>query len=97
MSGRRVEADIGELVERSRQGDRAAFGEPRDRFDPRRLAAGQSDPLDALRAFVARLLAAGGGIPLPDAASAAGRPVRVFPELAVYHSEVLRRAAHKLA
>ena len=27
MSGRRVEADIGELVERSRKGDRAAFGE----------------------------------------------------------------------
>lgn len=68
-----------------------------DRFDPRRLVEAQSDPLEALRALVARLLAAGGGLPLPDAEGAAGRPVRVFPELDAYHVDVLRRGAEKLA
>jgi len=50
-------------------------------FDPRALAAGVTDPTDALRAFVGRIL---------EDAAARGRPFRVFEDLASYEREVLR-------
>lgn len=60
-----------------------------DRFDPRRLVEGSSVPLDALRAFVARLLRAADATPLPDLQSASGMPFAAFPDLASYHRDVL--------
>jgi hypothetical protein len=59
-------------------------------FDPRALAAGVTDPTDALRAFVGRILEDAAAIALPDPDAARGRPFRVFEDLASYEREVLR-------
>ncbi len=68
-----------------------------DRFDPRQLLDdAPQDPLAALCGFVARLLAESGGLALPDAESAAGRPVKVYADLDAYHEQALRPAAYQL-
>ena len=59
-------------------------------FDPRALAAGVTDPTDALRAFVGRVPEGADAIALPDPDAARGRPFRVFEDLASYEREVLR-------
>jgi hypothetical protein len=45
---------------------------------------------------VARLLEESGGLALPDAESAAGRPVKVYADLDAYHEQALRPAAYQL-
>jgi len=67
-----------------------------DRFDPCSLVPNASGPLDALRYLVEGLLSRSGGRPLPDAAGAAARPVRIFESLETYHEEVLRAVADDL-
>ena len=59
-----------------------------DRFDPRKLAAG-SDPLGALRAFVAQLVAAAGATPLHAADPARAEGLAPFADAASYEREVL--------
>jgi hypothetical protein len=60
-----------------------------DQFDPRRLVAEQSSPIDALRAFVKKLLERSSAIALPDAEAALGRPFASFDELVIYQRAVL--------
>jgi membrane associated rhomboid family serine protease len=60
-----------------------------DRFDPRRLATGCAEPLDALRAIVQRVLDESDAIPLPDLQSACGMPFAAFPSLGAYQRDVL--------
>jgi membrane associated rhomboid family serine protease len=60
-----------------------------DRFDPRRLVADVSDPVDAVRAFVERLLSETDATPLPDLQSARGLPLAAFKSLAAYQRDVL--------
>lgn len=60
-----------------------------DCFDPRRLVAGSTEPLDALRVLVERLLEATDAIPLPDLQSARGQPFAAFQSLAKYQADVL--------
>jgi membrane associated rhomboid family serine protease/tetratricopeptide (TPR) repeat protein len=60
-----------------------------DRFDPRRVAPGCAEPLDALRAIIQRILDESEAIPLPDLQSACGMPFAAFPSLADYHRDVL--------
>jgi membrane associated rhomboid family serine protease len=60
-----------------------------DRFDPRRLAPGESSPVEALRTALERLLRASDATPLPDAESVRGRPFASFESLAVYQRDVL--------
>jgi len=67
-----------------------------DRFDPGSLVPNATGPLDALRCLVEGLLSRSGGRPLPDAAGAAARPVRIFESLEAYHEEVLRAVADDL-
>jgi membrane associated rhomboid family serine protease len=67
-----------------------------DRFDPSSLVPNATGPLDALRSLVGGLLQRGGARPLPDAAGAAARPVRIFESLEAYHEEVLRAVADDL-
>jgi membrane associated rhomboid family serine protease len=67
-----------------------------DRFDPCSLVPNAAGPLDALRYLVEGLLSRSGGRPLPDAAGAAARPVRIFESLETYHEEVLRAVADDL-
>jgi hypothetical protein len=45
---------------------------------------------------VARLLASSGGVPLPDAQSTEGHPVKVYTSLDDYHEQVLQPAALEL-
>jgi membrane associated rhomboid family serine protease len=68
-----------------------------NRFDPRRLVPEAGGPLDALRRLVADILSGSGARPLPDAAAAAARPVRIFGSLEEYHEQVLRPAFRELA
>jgi membrane associated rhomboid family serine protease len=67
-----------------------------DRFDPRAVAPDAASPLDALRHMVKELLWRGEAQPLPDAAGAAAKPVRVFESLEAYYEQVLRAAATDL-
>jgi membrane associated rhomboid family serine protease len=67
-----------------------------DHFDPCSLVPNAAGPLDALRYLVEGLLSRSGARPLPDAAGAAARPVRVFESLEAYHEEVLRAVADDL-
>ncbi len=60
-----------------------------DRFDPRRLAAGSSSPLAALRAFVAELARLGGIPCLPEAQAGQAGAIPVFEALEHYEREVL--------
>jgi membrane associated rhomboid family serine protease len=60
-----------------------------DQFDPRTLTPGVDSPADALRRFLARVIAAAGATPLPDAPSAQGRPFATFPSLEDYQRTVL--------
>jgi len=60
-----------------------------DRFDPRSLFPGQGSAVDALRTFVTHVLERSGAVPLPDQASALGRPFASFEELALYQRAVL--------
>jgi membrane associated rhomboid family serine protease len=62
-----------------------------DQFDPRTLFPGNGGGgLDAFRALLEALLARAGATPLPDAASARGRPFKMYAELARYEREVLQ-------
>lgn len=67
-----------------------------DRYDPRRLAPDSSSPLKALRHVALALLRSCAARPLPDAESAACRPVRIYESLAQYEDGVLRPAARNL-
>jgi len=60
-----------------------------DRFDARALSGGRGAPLDALRAFVGRLLRASGAKPLPDEQSANGLPFASYDDLTSYQRHVL--------
>jgi membrane associated rhomboid family serine protease len=60
-----------------------------DQFDPRALAPGVDSPAEALRRFLARLIERAGATPLPDPASARGRPFATFPSLVDYQRTVL--------
>jgi len=68
-----------------------------NRFDPRRLDPEAGGALDAVRRLVAGILSGSGARPLPDAAAAAARPVRIFGSLEEYHEQVLRAAFRELA
>jgi membrane associated rhomboid family serine protease len=59
------------------------------RFDPRTLVPEATSGLEAFRLFVERLLGASGARPLPDEASACGRPFRTFGSLDEYEKAVL--------
>jgi membrane associated rhomboid family serine protease len=61
-----------------------------DHFDPRALFPASGGGLDAFRALVAALIERTGATPLPDAASASGKPFKMFPDLARYEREVLQ-------
>jgi tetratricopeptide (TPR) repeat protein len=63
-----------------------------DRFDARALAPGSTSADDALRRFLADLLARSGAIPLPDRDSALGLRVYRFASAEAYEDEVLRGA-----
>jgi hypothetical protein len=60
-----------------------------DQFDARKLAGESDSPLDALRAFVAVLIAESGAAALPDEQSAKGMPFAAFDDLDAYQSSVL--------
>jgi len=60
-----------------------------DRFDARTFVRGQSSALDALRTFIATLIADSGAAALPDAESARGMPFASFDDLAAYERAVL--------
>ena len=60
-----------------------------DRFDPRRVATGCEEPLDALRAIIQRILDESDAIPLPDLQSVCGMPFAAFPSLGAYQRDVL--------
>jgi hypothetical protein len=60
-----------------------------DGFRARQLVTGTENPLDALRALLAELLARSGAVPLPDAAGAHGLPFREYASPETYQSEVL--------
>jgi len=60
-----------------------------DRFDPRQLVPSASDPLQALRAILNRLLEQSDAIPLPDLQSVQGTPFAAFETLAEYQAHVL--------
>jgi membrane associated rhomboid family serine protease len=60
-----------------------------NRFDPRRVAMGCAEPLDALRAIIQRILDESDAIPLPDLQSACGMPFAAFPSLGAYQRDVL--------
>ena len=59
-----------------------------DRFDPRKLASAP-DPLSALRAFVARLVASSGATPLGAADPANAGALTPFTDATTYEREVL--------
>jgi hypothetical protein len=61
-----------------------------DQFDPRTLFPDAGKGLDAFRALLEALLERAGATPLPDAASARGRPFKMYAELARYEREVLQ-------
>jgi hypothetical protein len=63
-----------------------------DRFDARRVVAGETSPLKALRAFVGALAAAAHAPLLPADDVAGEAPLRIFRDLATYQREVLRAA-----
>ncbi len=58
------------------------------RYDPRRLAPGIDDPMQAFHALVRELLERSRATPLPDAASLSG-PLSTYPDLGLYESLVL--------
>jgi hypothetical protein len=61
-----------------------------DRFDPRRLVAGEAKPTEALRRLVETLVDAAGAAPLPDRETACGRPrFAVHESLDAYERDVL--------
>ena len=60
-----------------------------DRFDPRNLVDATGTGLAALKAWIALLLEESGAMPLPDAASAAGQPFQMQPDLETYEREIL--------
>ncbi len=63
-----------------------------DRFDPRKLASG-ADPLAAMRAFVAQLVAKSGATPLAAADPARADALTPFADAATYAREVLEVGA----
>jgi hypothetical protein len=60
-----------------------------DRFDARAFAGDGGSSLDALRAFIAKLLRECGATPLPDEQSANGLPFASFDDLTSYQRGVL--------
>jgi hypothetical protein len=60
-----------------------------DRFDPRLLVGDALGPAEASRVFLHELHTNTRAVPLPDAASAEARPLRLFASLADYEREVL--------
>jgi hypothetical protein len=63
-----------------------------DSFDPRKVVGGE-DSMEALRSLLRRILEISEAVPLPDPASASGRPFQTFPSLGAYHQDVLGVAA----
>jgi membrane associated rhomboid family serine protease len=61
-----------------------------DTFSPRRFAKDAPNPVEALRAILARIFDDCDAVGLPDAESARGYPFRQFADLASYEREVLR-------
>ncbi len=59
-----------------------------DEFDARTLIASQSDPHQALVAFIDNLLAISGATPVPDADSVKGQPFYSFASLSDYETKV---------
>jgi len=57
-----------------------------DRFDPRRLASDDKDPMAALRSFLEQILERTQARPLPDPAAARANPVKVFESLEAYQA-----------
>jgi membrane associated rhomboid family serine protease len=64
-----------------------------DAFRARQLVTGAANPLEAMRALLAELLARSGAVPLPDASGARGTPFREFASVDAYQAAVLL-AAH---
>jgi membrane associated rhomboid family serine protease len=60
-----------------------------DRYDPRPLVRDATDPLQALRVLVSKLLEDTGAIPLPDLQSVRGAPFAAFDSLNEYQTHVL--------
>ncbi|MDJ0850124.1 MAG: rhomboid family intramembrane serine protease [Myxococcota bacterium] len=64
-----------------------------DKFSPRRFFPEARGPLSALRSLVRHVLTGSGARPLPDAASGALEPVRIFDSVDEYEEQVLRPLA----
>ncbi len=60
-----------------------------DGFRARQLVTGAANPLEAMRALLAELLARSGAVPLPDPAGARGTPFREYASLDAYQGQVL--------
>lgn len=60
-----------------------------DRFDPRRMMEGDTDPLQAMRAFIVHLVEKTDATPLPDLQSVRGMPFASFSNLLSYHRDIL--------
>jgi hypothetical protein len=61
-----------------------------DRFDPGLLVGDALGAVEARRVFLHELHANTQAVPLPDAAGAEARPLRLYPSLADYERQVLR-------
>jgi hypothetical protein len=60
-----------------------------DAFRARQLVTGAANPLEAMRALLAELLARSGAVPLPDVSGARGTPFREFASVDAYQAAVL--------
>ncbi len=60
-----------------------------DCFDPRRMMEGDTDPLQAMRAFIVQLVEKTDATPLPDLQSVRGMPFASFSNLLSYHRDIL--------
>jgi hypothetical protein len=68
-----------------------------NRFDPQALVPNAGGAKEALLALLTSFLRHDNVRPLPDAAGAIAKPLRVFDSLEIYHEQVLRAAAQDLA
>ncbi len=60
-----------------------------DHFDPRRIMDGDTDPAQAVRAFIVHLVEKSDATPLPDLQSVSGMPFAGFKNLISYHRDIL--------
>ena len=60
-----------------------------DRFDPRSMIEGDTEPVQAVRAFIVQLVEKADATPLPDLQSVSGMPFASFKNLLSYHRDIL--------